>query len=442
MQPTSARVLPLVLFLLAVAVRLPTLGLPLEGDSAVLASVGDRLGNERGTELAGQAPLMPGLVAVLVNAGVSATLALRWIDLVLAALLAPLVIWLGRRLGLRRDAAIGAGIVMAVHPLAFLEAGGLQPGGGALLAALVLAAVGGLSGGPVARRAGAAAALGATFAAAPGPLYGLLFFGHALYREDGRAARVVLLGAAVCAFSFLPLPRVTLEGGFDPRVGLWLLGAGLGVFWLGVPVGARRLRGAGPGARLWLVAAAVHVALLAFALSADAGVALLPLIALAGAQGLGEAVAAHRLMVRGAAILGLAGCLWLGMAPGRLHRLRDAMHEAARVAGSAGWIVLSVANELPDEQSSLADLQPRHWTWSDRDAPDEATETAVRRLLPFPAATFETGQRVAVVADAGTRGTVHTFGGVAIFHQEVVRQLGPFVVLRARRPEGTPERDR
>jgi len=109
------------------------------------------------------------------------------------------------------------------------------------------------------------------------------------------------------------------------------------------------------------------------------------------------------------------------------------MHSAARTAGKGGvescW---PVGDGRPEEQASLSDLAPGHWTWVERAGATD--DEALRRLRVFPAAAFESGGRVAVVARAGRGEGIHTFEGAGIFQEEVVREVGPYVVLRARRP--------
>jgi hypothetical protein len=182
--------------------------------------------------------------------------------------------------------------------------------------------------------------------------------------------------------------------------------------------------------------------------AADAAM-LLPLVLVLGVRGLaGGLDRRRRVVVRATAGFALAasaalawGGVQLALSPGapgtagRLRLLRDAMAEAAAVAGEDGWIVLAVGAGRPDEQASLADLQPDHWTWTQ--APAEAVaKGAGRALLPFPAASFQAGHSVAVVAEAGSTGAIQTFDGAGIYRQELVGQHGPYVVLRAQRPDG------
>ena len=117
-----------------------------------------------------------------------------------------------------------------------------------------------------------------------------------------------------------------------------------------------------------------------------------------------------------------------------LQFLREALDSAAETAGDRGWIVLAVAEDRPAEQASLADLAPNHWTWSRRRVAPGPASDSLRRLRVFPAANFQTGRSFAVVAPAGQSSAIETFGGAGIYEQELVRQIGPYVVLRARRP--------
>jgi len=439
------------LFVLALAARLPTLGLPLEGDSAVLASVADQLGHDRGWEFAGHAPFLPIAASVLVASGVPATAALRWVDALLAALLAPLLLLLLRRLAVPRPQALAAGLLLSLHPLALVAAGGVQPGASSAVAAVLLAALTALlSDRAGVRRVGALATLllVTTDAAALVYVPGLLWV-YARREAAPRFQSAVLVLGSVALVAAVLLGGSPL-GGSRPEPGTaaaWLALAGLGVLLPSVPFGVRDLWRSGSAARAWLLggAAAVLLAVLGGPVS---GPALLAMVLAAGVAGAPRVYAhlAPRIVVAafGGAVLVSAWFVFGGVqahfsgaaprAAGRLHLLRTALESAAEAAGEGGWIVLAVAEDRPAEQASLADLLPNHWTWTRRAAPENRAAADLRRLLVFPAGALEAGRSVAVLAEAGRSGGIETFDGAGIYEQELVRQIGPYVVLRARRP--------
>lgn len=446
------------LFALALVLRLPTLALPLEGSSAVLASVADRLSRGAGWELAGQAPFLPMLTSVFVSLGLPATVALRWTDALLASALAPLLYLLLGRLGQAGRLRTAAALLMAVHPLGLFGAGGMQPGGGSAAGALLLAALLCLQSTHAwVRRTGAALTL-LLCLSDPGALVfvpGLLW----LYARAERAKRMqtslVLVGGLLC----LSAPLLWWDLGSSPSATLggaclWLLVAGLGLLLPALPRGLAQLWSRGPAARVWLLGAGL--CLLATVVGGPVfSLGLLPLVIAGGVLGVpwiytrfgfrtGRVRAARRAVV----LAGLVGAalfsLWVahgGLRPertpegaARLPQLREALEAASRAAGSKGWIVLAVAENRPAEQASLADLAPDHWIWTRR-PPDSGSErSGLRRLRVFPAATFEAGRSVAVVAQAGQTRAIETFDGAGIYSQEVIQQIGPYVVLRASRP--------
>jgi len=436
--------LPL-LFLVGFSVRTPTLGLPLEGRGALLAATvaeGDLL-------VAGTAPLVPALARAATGFGVSPTAALRGLDAVLAACLAPLLYLVALGLGVSRGRAAWAALILAIHPLALAGSGGVAAGTEAAGVAFTLASIACLSQGRVgAIRAGAVLALLAAVSDG-GALLGVpaLLWLYAR-RESGPRFQtaVLLLGLAVIAaahFTWFSWGQAALPG--PSRTLLWLLSATLGVLLVPLPGGLSRLARLGAPALAW-IAAVVIPALAALAGAPVHASGLLPLIALAGVEGMSGWSARRRAWLQPAVAGGaLAASLWLVLgglqaallpdapaAAGRLHLLQRAMQVAAEAAGPRGWIVLAVGSGRPEEQASLADLQPGRWTWAERAS--EADATARRRLLVFPAGSFESGGTVAVVAPQGRTGGVQTFDGAGIFQEEVVREVGPYVVLRARRP--------
>ncbi len=431
------------LLLLAFCVRTPTLGLPLEGAGAELAARaagGDLLAE-------GSGPLMPALTAAATTLGVSPTAALRWLDAFFAALLAPLVVLLAGALGIARARAALAGLLLALHPLALVGSGAVAPGAGALVAALTCAALAGLAGGtPWRSRLGAAAALLLIVADAVGPLLALPLLAHHVRREPSprfqTAAAMLAAGLLIAA----PLTWWRLPGIEAPAVGdalLWIAAAGLGVLLAGLPRGVRHLAASPAGSTVLGVGLLAGGA--ALLMPSAPALVVLPLLVLAAVEGTAAWAASWRRRLLPGAVGGaLAVSTWLvsgGLqaalpiepaAAGRLHYLRQAMQVAADTVGDGGWIVLAVGEGRPEEQASLADLQPARWTWVERAGAED--DTARRRLRVFPAAAFEPGRSVAVLAEAGRVDGITTFDGAGIYHETVVREVGPYVVLRAKRP--------
>ncbi len=434
-----------VLFLVAFCVRTPTLGLPLEGDGALLAGKA-----VEGSFLApGSAPLLPALIAASGTVGISPTAALRLLDALFTAALAPLLVLLAAALGLSKERSSMAGMLMALHPLALAGAGGIAPGSGALASALLLAALAGLGSrrAPQVRLGGCCTLLLAV-ADPAGLLLVLPLLWLYARRETSPRLQTGLLMIGAALIVTAPLTWFTWSGGSRPALGsllAWVAGATLGILLPALPRGFSALIRGGAVAHAWLTGSLlVTVALLAA--GPMPAVVLLPLVLVAGIEGMAGWAEPWRRRLAPAAVGGallvsmwlVSGGLQAALLPdepaeaGRLHLLREAMQTAAEAAGENGWIVLAVGAGRPEEQASLADLHPDRWTWTERAAEGDAI--ARRRLMVFPAASFESGRSVAVLAEAGREAGVHTFDGAGIYHQEVVREVGPYVVLRARRP--------
>lgn len=444
MNLLRSRLLLPALFLVAFCVRTPSLGLPLEGEGARLAA------NAASGELLaeGSAPLMPALTRVAVALGTSPTVGLRWIDAFFASLLAPLLLLLGLGLGLARPRAALAAFILAVHPLALAGAGGIEPGSGALATALALAAAAALAAGGAGRaRLGALAALLLIPADTLGCFLAVPLLWHYARRETSPRFETAVLMLGLGALVATPLTWWRWHGGAGPGLAtalLWLLSATLIVLLPGLPRGVRAVATSGETGRVWLLVSLLAAAAAWLGASSSA-IAVLPLALLAGIEGTWGLRATWRRRLVPAAVGGaLVVSTWLvsgGLqaalplepaAAGRLHYLREAMQAAADTAGQNGWIVLAVGEGRPAEQASLADLQPERWTWVERAGTHDAL--APRRLLVFPAAAFESGRSVAVLAEAGRGTGIHTFDGAGIYHEQVVREVGPYVVLRASRP--------
>lgn len=491
MPPKSARqrpiqdgvplrlLIPCALFGLAFALRVPTLALPLEGAAAVLASEVERVGTERGWVSPGTPPTLPLMGGVLVATGLDPTSALRFVDLLLGCLVAPLGFALARRLGAAGGTATWIGLALALHPLLAVNVGGVHPGPDALGLVLLLTGLLALAHeAPVVRRLGGLLGILLAVSHPAGPLYLLpLLLVHAVY-EPGPRWQVLLPVLGGLALVWGP---VSVLGDGDGGAGLsallfgWLPLAGLGVLWLATPRGVRALleshRGGGPlravlGA--WGLGAALHAAWLVgpglgrsvgFELDAPSGGSLLvPLLLLTGmvgvaawARGGARWAAGVRITRRAvvtlsaaAAVYLVSGPLQIALAParagtaGRLTWMRDAVARAAEAAGERGWIVLGVAEEEPATQASLADAHPFRAICRRAPLPEEPAEDGLRVLLPFPASAYPADEPFGLVLPAPRRDQtatfepVTTFDGTGIFEQEPIARVGAYLVMRVR----------
>ena len=133
----------LISFVLAAAVRLPSLSLPIEGDAVAYGALAKSLATGRGYTIDDAThdrypPLWPALLSLPVAAGVPVTLAARATAALLGALAAALAAVLAGQLartGRRRSPPRSSwGRSVALHPCLALFAGGLVPGSEAIAA--------------------------------------------------------------------------------------------------------------------------------------------------------------------------------------------------------------------------------------------------------------------------------------------------------------------
>lgn len=483
----SSRLLaPLLLLLIALGLRLPAFGLPVEGEAARLASVAELVGNERGWVPAETAPVMPVMAAVLVASGIAPTDAIRLIDLLFGALIAPLLFLLGRSLGLSMGLAVWCGLFAAAHPLLAINAGGVHPGpSGVALACLLSALLLLRSERSRTRRAGALVSTLLILSHSAGALYGIPLLAYYALREPGPRLQLLLPAAGLVALLLGPVAPWRTSGEITGVGGLllgWLPLAGLGVVWVMSGVGMRRLgSGDSPGSgafRTWAIGAALHlIALVALPLGPAAGleldgpsggILLVPFVLLTGLVGWARAAAGipklapgirtgRRAVCLGAvagSLLLVSGALQVLVLPaspaaaGRLTWLRDAVAQASAAAGERGWIVLGVAEDDPATQASLADAHPGRALCRRAPLDEKPDEDGLRVLLPFPAGAYPADQPFAVVvhaprrdADATVNG-VTTFGGEGIFEQEPVSRVGAYLVMRVQGARAADEERR
>jgi hypothetical protein len=461
--------------LVACALRLPALSLPLEGAGARLASLGGHLGTEQGWVPRGEAPLVPALTAILVSAGLHPTQALRVLDLCMAMLLPVLGFGLARGLGCRRSTGYWFAFLLAVHPLLVLGIGGALVGTAGVATVLVLGGLWAVSSTrPWMRRLGLLSACLLPFCSPAGAVFTpALLWLHA--REEPGRLRV--LGPLVGALALVFGPVLPAWTSGTPQSALsfvlgWLPLVLLGGLFVGLPAGLHHLlRSEGRTAivaRAWLMSATGLLALqllrglegpLSLDLDSSAGLLLVPPLLLAGVVGLERSGWRLAPGVRmGSALAGVLlgafvanGGLQVRIDPsaplaaGRLEYLRSASHQAADVVGPGGWIVLDVAGMDPDAQASLADTLEGRWLWR-REALTEGLAVApVRQLPTFPARSYPAGDHFAMVVPAPRRGdpavldSLTTFGGASIFQQDIVERVGAFLVLKleGHGPHGT-----
>ena len=195
----------LILFLVGILIRLPTVTLPLEGRAAVLASVADSLGHSRVWALDDSPPLQPFLVAILVASGADATRALRILEGLAGAALAPLLMVLALRMGMGVRVSRYGGLALLVHPMLVVHAGGSRPDGNAMSVFLLLGAFGLLLSAVASRRRWGAAASAALGLAHPA---GVLYMAPAIIgfatRERVAAWRHAAVVVALALFFFGP----------------------------------------------------------------------------------------------------------------------------------------------------------------------------------------------------------------------------------------------
>lgn len=444
------------LFALGLLLRLPLIGLPLEGESAGLAARAARMAAESGWSLAEvdhRGPLLPLVLAVPIAAGASATAALRTVDALFGALLAPLACALALALGAGRRTARWTGSLLAAHPILALGAGGALAGTAGLATALLLTALLLLLGpGPIGRRVGLFLVLLLPLAEPPCAAYLPFLLVVWKMREPSARWGIAGLVLAVGVLVATPFPARGLDGDVGMRMLAWGLEWAPAALLLGLlptlPAGALHVwRREDPVpravARAWLGGAAAHVLLLillqappGFAFGWEGlvrGLPLVPLAVMLGLVGLIQrAPHRHRTVVRALHGVGLAASLFLVIGPlqtwvlpestpptGRLWRLARVVAEAEEVAGPEGWVAFDVAPALdPYEIESLGDLVAGH----------RAGPLATLPLEELAGDLAIVGRYRPEVLD------VVTLGGRGIYRQEAVFRLGPWLVLSASRP--------
>jgi hypothetical protein len=441
--------------------RLDALGLPLLQSGAEVA-VGARAGGAG----AFHAPLHGGLptsvlATPLVALGVPATYAVRTLEVLAGAAIAPLAARLAGRWGAAPAAALLVGLLALLHPSVAIAVGGAAAHGhGVAPVALMLGVLAlGAQGTAAARRAGGLGVLVA--AGAPfGFLLALPLIARHVRREPDPRLRVVGPLAVAALVVLVPGSLGGPPGGTPAGVTV-LAGLGLAVggpLLLGWPWALRGLgRGGALGevGRVGLVAGGLAYLLASLLRPLPGAVGplltaplLVPLAIVAGARGLG---AVRPRLASGTRLttLALSSVLTLALAIPALGRLLPAGAESA--AATARWLqrATALAEEAagpdglvgfaaprdPAEAASAADLVGRRDVVRILARSLAGAEPTGAGWLPVLATGEVDPQRtLGIVAERGVFARVQALGdGQALFRFTPVKELGPFAVLRARR---------
>ncbi len=448
--PALGRGVFVALAVAGIVVRAEAFHLPLLGAGAEAASAARALA--RGAiEVPGAGGLPTAwLAAPFVFAGATATSAVRAVDLLSGALLAPLALALALRFGARPASALLVGLLALLHPsLAIASGGAAAQALGLPAVALALGVLFVAAPGVRAARATATCALVAAVGAPFGFVAALPLFLHHARREARWVWRIAPGLLAACAFALLPGARSPLGAG--SAVGTGVVGTLIafgGPIVLGVPTS---WRAATVSIRAAIAATFAYAFATAFAADSSTDIwAIAPLaapVALAfGGRGLGGLGAdwARRLrlatLVAAAATtlllavpaLGRLGPAGAESAAARARWLERATELALAAAGDDGLVAFA-APRSEAERSSAADGLAEH-----RDARSvrEASSGWTRRgdLPTFEAIAFEPERTLGLVAERGTFASVQALGdGLVLFRFEAVGEFGPYAVLRARR---------
>ena len=489
-RPASCGALGLAVLLalvLSVAVRWPTLGLPIEGDAVAYGALAKSLATGDGYAIDGAShdrypPGLPFVLSLVLRGGSSVTRAVRETGLALGVLLAPLTVLLGARLSRGRISPLLLAALASLHPSLVLFGGGLVAGSEALALDLVLAAFLLLTT-PwrSARVIGLALAGLAPLVRYDATPFALGAFAVALVRAPAGRGRLAGAAGRAC-LAFLPLVAwiarnavvmgspfgtgyashafslARVPGNLLVLAGLVLPAAALGVLALLAPSGLRALwveGGEGRGvARAGLLAAFAHLVVVvlfagptysgdgSMAFSSGSlrfGLAATPFVLMAACRALASRPLAWRRGVAIATVLpaaALSALLVSGtlqrslpispMAAGRLELLADSYRAAVGEAREADWIALDLSPRVnAGVDVFLADLGPGGHRVGVVRAP------AIPRgifpqsdVLPL-AAELPADRRAVLLTDRPVpSGPIYTAGGQGIFHRVELKRLG------------------
>lgn len=469
----------------ALLVRLPALSLPLEGDGVAQGALAQSIATGKGFAIDGvpdgsRAPLWPVVIAIPVASGATVTGAERTTGWLLGALSAALLVLVGARLFGSTLSIASLAALAAAHPALSLSVGGLYAGPDAISSVLALAAIlCGVSEGSRARRA-------ALLLAGLLPLcrYDLLPFAVAAAvvgsaRASGTSSRVGVLAATLgptllwllrgafvhaSGFAWALAPLGQALSNLLVIAGLVLPAAGLGVLWLFAPRGLADLWSRGSPdrgvLRGWMLGCVAHLLLvvclatpsgrddraLSFAASSlRAGVAVVPLVVIAGLAGLGRVEGRTRTVLEGTvvglsvllSVLLLSGRLQRALpfgpsGAGRLHLVGEAYDAAVEDAGKDGWIAVDLGPSVEDGvEVFLGDRAPTHRTGVIA-APLARRPGSFPRppVLPLVDEMPKKGRAI-LVTDRVLEGVIYTgdrpdlmVGGQGIFHRVLLREVG------------------
>lgn len=452
--------------------RLGVLDMPLFGAGAEVARAVRAIAAEGVVSFSatsGMTSVLPAWLLALTGLGASA--ALRVVEVLAAAALAPLVFVLLARAGLARQQALWIALVVLLQPALALWVGGpLAAGYGVASLLLVLGWTRALrpertADGRGRSVWGQALLVAAMSLAAP---LGLLHAAAWLVLGFTRRPRRESLGllAIVVGAAFLPGawpgPAFAAAGGDGTGTGrlaavAWP--AGLLVL-LGVPtaLGLLLRRHRGPVAvALSLALVAAHGVAAVRSPATDGSWLAWLILPLVGASVLGAwGISSWGSASSGRHALGRGRARWFGralvacsaiatvalllpvplpfLAPGHETAMVEGRWRAraTRLAGDAageGGLVAFDGQGSPAETASMAD-----GLWGAVPAYSLASTASRPGLLPtLEAETLDPGLYVGLVAPRGVHGAVSTLGGSALFRFHVVAVLGPHAVLRGRR---------
>lgn len=455
-RPAGGGAVLAALALAGLVVRAEAFHLPLLGAGADVAAATRGLAEAR---LAAPAAggLLTAWVALLADAlGLSATTAVRLVETLAGAALAPVTAVLARRVGARGATAVVVGLLTLFHPSLSIAAGGAATHGLAL-ATLVftLALLRRDAPGLLAARQVGAAGLLVALGAPHGALAAVPLLMHHARRESSPTLRWAPAALAALAFAVLPGARGTQL--FGAGVGASLLALVLvvaGPLGAGVPFalrGSQAARGRIIGWGGTVSAALVYVVaeLLAPAAPSAGPLAVAPLVVplllVVGARGIARfgPVWASQLRLLTLA-LGAATTLMLAVpAAGRLlppgsetaaaraRWLERATELAAEAAGPGGLVAFAAPGSEAERASAADDLPPGLEAVSERRSGEER---AAGHLKAFEAPSFDAERTLGVVAPVGVFAPVQALGdGAVLFRFTAVQTFGPFAVLRGRR---------
>lgn len=455
-RPAGGGAVLAALALAGLVVRAEAFHLPLLGAGADVAAATRGLGEARLAAPAGGGLLTAWIALVFDALGLSPTTAVRLVETLAGAALAPVAAVLARRVGARSATAVVVGLLTLFHPSLSIAAGGAADHGLALATLLfTLALLRRDAPGVLAARHVGVAGLLVAVGAPHGAIAAAPLLVHHARRETSPTLRWTPGALALLAFVVLPGARGTQLAGAGLGASLLALvlvvagplGGGLPFALRGAVGAPGRVVGQGPTVAAALLYVLAELLAPAAPSAGPLAVAplVVPLLLVVGARGIARfgAVWASQLRLLTLA-LGAASTLVLAVpAAGRLlpagsettaarARWLERATELAAEAAGPGGLVAFAAPESEAVRASAADDLP--------DGLDAASERAFSgergagHLKVFEAQAFDGERTLGVVAPVGAFAPVQALGdGAVLFRFTAVDTFGPFAVLRGRR---------